>query len=321
MNVGGRAIERVAVVGTGFIGLGWSIVFARAGLEVRAFDADTVQLERFGERLKEAIALLQRVNWVAEAEIVRVVDRIQCLTDLEDALAGVQYVQESVPEDLERKQAVFEELDRRLPSDVVIGSSTSGLPMTRIAQRARHPERCVVVHPTNPPHIVPLVEIVPGERTAPDTTDFVRDLMEAVGQSPIVCRREIAGFVLNRLQFALEREAFYLAREGVASVADIDRAVSDGLGLRWALLGPFAVEETNAESIRDDLTKFEAAIRILFGDVCRPFDGPTPADIDRAEEGVREIMGHQTHDDLMAYRDELVLRIRRLKAGWTRPAG
>jgi 3-hydroxyacyl-CoA dehydrogenase len=188
--------------------------------------------------------------------------------------------------------------------------------MTSMAEGTRHPERCVVVHPTNPPHIVPLVEIVPGARTTPETVRFARALMEAAGQSPIVCRKEVLGFVLNRLQFALEREAFALARAGVASVADIDRTVSEGLGLRWALIGPFLVEETNAGSIREDLTKFGAAIEELFDDVCAPFDGLRDEDIDRAEEGVRELLRGRGHDDLIAYRDELVLRTRAMKAAW-----
>jgi 3-hydroxyacyl-CoA dehydrogenase len=306
----------VAVVGTGFVGFGWTVVFARAGLEVRAHDADVEQLERLKERVAAAVALLERAGWPADDGIP---DRVRYFTDLDEALTGAGYVQESVPEDVAQKQAVFAEVDRRAPQSVVIGSSTSGIPMTTIAKYVRHPERCVVAHPTNPPHIVPLVEIVPGERTDPSAIEFARDLMESVGQCPIVCRKEIAGFVLNRLQFALEREAFYLAREGVASVADIDRAVSDGLGLRWALMGPFLVEETNAESVRDDLEKFGSAIQDLFEGVCRPFEPFTSRDIDRAEEGVHELIGDRTHDDLVAYRDELILRIRAMKEGWRAP--
>jgi 3-hydroxyacyl-CoA dehydrogenase len=316
VEIAGRALEQVAVIGTGFVGFGWTVVFARAGLEVRAHDADAGQLERLKERVADATTHLEQVGWPAGPDGGRIPERVRYFTDLDEALSGAGYVQESVPEDVVHKQAVFAEIDGRAPESVVIGSSTSGIPMTTIAKRVRHPERCVVVHPTNPPHIVPLVEIVPGERTAPTAVEFTRDLMVAVGQRPIVCRKEIAGFVLNRLQFALEREAFYLAREGVASVADIDRAVSDGLGLRWALLGPFLVEETNAESVRDDLEKFGPAIEDLFKGVCRPFAPLSARDIDRAEEGARELMADRTHDELIAYRDALVLRIRAMKDEW-----
>jgi len=296
--------------------MGWAIVFARAGLTVHAHDADAAALGQLPDRIARATALMERSGWLDAGGRAALLGRVRCCADLEGALAGVQYVQESVPEDLALKRAAMEELDRRLSPEVIVGSSTSGIPMTPMAQRTRYPERCVVVHPTNPPHIVPLVEIVPGERTAPDTVRFARALMEACGQSPIVCRKEVPGFVLNRLQFALEREAFLLARMGVASVADIDRAVSEGLGLRWALIGPFLVEETNAGSIRDDLTKFGAAIDELFTEVCGPFDGLRDEDIDRAEEGVRELMAGRSHDDLVAFRDEVVLRLRALKPVW-----
>jgi 3-hydroxyacyl-CoA dehydrogenase len=316
MNIENRSVERVAIVGTGYIGMGWAIVFAHAGLTVLAHDADAAALARLPGRIAQAAARMEGAGWLRPEEAASLRERITCCAAPDEALAGIQYVQESVPEDLALKQAAIELLDRRLPPDVVIGSSTSGIPMTSMARNTRHPERCVVVHPTNPPHIVPLVEIVPGERTAPETVTFARALMEAIGQSPIVCWKEVPGFVLNRLQFALEREAFALARAGVASVADIDLTVSDGLGLRWALIGPFLVEETNANNIRDDLTKFGAAIDELFAEVCGPFDGLRDEDIGRAEDGVRELMRGRGHDELIAYRDELVLRIRALKEAW-----
>ncbi|HEV3312731.1 MAG TPA: 3-hydroxyacyl-CoA dehydrogenase NAD-binding domain-containing protein [Chloroflexota bacterium] len=316
MNIVGKEIDRIAVVGTGLIGLGWSIVFARSGIETRACDPDQAQLDLLNSRLFGSLATMRKAGWIADPEIEATVARIHMSTDIAVALDGVGYVQECVPERLELKQEVFTELDQRLPAEVVIGSSTSAIPMSHIAQNTQHPERCVVVHPTNPPHVAPLVEIVPGELTTPETVEFARRLMEAVGQCPIICRKEIPGFVLNRLQFALEREAFYLAREGVASVADIDRVVSEGLGLRWALLGPFLVEETNGADVRDDLTRFSLAIDGLMAQVCKPFDKLTSDDVDRVEAGVHELMGDLSHDDLLAYRDELVLTLRRLKAAW-----
>jgi 3-hydroxyacyl-CoA dehydrogenase len=313
VTVRGREVDSIAVIGTGFIGMGWAITFARAGITVRAHDSDPAALAQLPSRVERATARMERAGWINASAGNALRERIRCCEALDETLNSVQYAQESVPEDLALKQATLHQLDRRLPPEVIIGSSTSGLPMTRIAEHTSHPERCVVAHPTNPPHIVPLVEIVPGERTAAETTTFVRALMEAIGQSPIVCHKEVPGFVLNRLQMALEREAFALARAGVASVADIDRTISEGLGLRWSLLGPFLVEETNANDIRDDLTKFGPALNELFADVCGPFGGLGPDDVDRAEEGVRELMSGRSHDDLIAYRDELVLRIRALK--------
>src|SRR5439155_10119102 len=141
------------------------------------------------------------------------------------------------------------------------------------ASETERPERCVVAHPTNPPDVVPLVEVVPGRRTSPATVRAAVDFLRRVGQTPMVCRKEIYGFVLNRLQTALLREALHLHREGVAGAADIDRVVTDGLALRWAFLGPFAVEHTNAASIEEDLTKFGPVIRALFDSLGDDYDG------------------------------------------------
>lgn len=316
-----EGVETVAVVGGGTIGLSWTLVFVRAGLRVRLLETDSRQLDSFPHRFQAACATLERADaWDGGPD--RLTERIAFCSSVDEVLAGAQYVQECAPEDLGVKREVFRELDELAGEQVVLGSSTSAHPMTQIAAAtARHPERCLVVHPTNPPHIVPLVELVPGEATADDVVDHVRRFMLALGQTPILCRHEIFGFVLNRLQFALEREAFFLARRGVASIEDIDKCVSDGLGLRWALLGPFAVEETNGDDIEDDLRKFNAGMRALMADVCQPFDGPDEDDIQRAVDGVRYVLRDRTHDELLSYRDEAVLAIRRLKAGRSGTAG
>jgi 3-hydroxyacyl-CoA dehydrogenase len=313
----GARVDRIAVVGGGLIGLGWAIVFARAGIDVAVHDSIPGQEGVFRNRLRHSLESMRRAGVVSSKAAPAIRKRIAWHAGLERALDGAGYVQECTPESIAGKQRVFAELDARIGPEVVLGSSTSTIPMTTIAQDVAHAERCVVVHPTNPPHVVPLVEIVPGERTAAEVVTFAAELMRRVGQSPIVCRREIPGFVLNRLQFALEREAFHLAREGIASVADVDRAVSEGLGMRWALMGPFLVEESNAASIREDLTKFAPAIDDLMAQVCRPFAPLTGSDIDLAERGVAELMGERSHDQLLAFRDELILRLRALKSAWT----
>ena len=321
MSTAAESVKRVCLVGTGFIGLGWAVVFSRAGIEVRAYDRDPEQLDKLRSRLAQAFGLLERTGWLQSNAGQRSLDHVTYHNSLPDALDEAEYVQESVPERLDSKRGAFEEIDRLVAPSVVIGSSSSAIPISDIASETRHPERCLVVHPTNPPHIVPLVEIVPGRRTADSASDMVRDLMIRVGQSPVLCRREVPGFILNRLQFALEREAFCLAREGVASVADIDRTVSDGLGLRWALMGPFLVEETNATSIRDDLEKFGVTIQDLFESVCQPLAPLNDRDIERAERGVRELMDGRSHDDLLAFRDVGVMKIRGVKASLQNRAG
>jgi 3-hydroxyacyl-CoA dehydrogenase len=280
-------VHTVACVGAGTIGAGWAVVFARAGLEVRVFDPDPRRLER-----------------------LEVDGHVVSCTELEVALAGAAYVQESVPEQLELKRATFAELDRRTPPEVVLASSASALPMTAVAAGLAHPERCLVVHPFNPPYVLPLDEIVPGEQTSPAVTEGVRAFMTSVGQRPIVCRKEVPGFVGNRLQMALLREALYLHREGVATVADIDSCLTDGLGLRWALLGPFAVEHTNAESIRDDLGKYREPIRELFVSLYDGSDLLAEGEVEAIIEEVEHAYAATPHAELTAWRDRKLLELR-----------
>jgi L-gulonate 3-dehydrogenase len=303
-------VRAVCCVGAGTIGASWALVFARAGVETRVYDADPAQLAAAAARLDAGARFLAEVRGV-NAGALRAC--LHVVNDLERALDGAAYVQECVPERLDLKRAVFAELDRLCPPDVVLGSSASAIPMSRIAAGLARPGRAVIVHPTNPPHLVPLVEVVPGERTDPAVAQAAYAFMERIGQRPILCRKEIFGFVLNRIQMALFREALYLHREGVASIADIDRCVTDGLGLRWAFLGPFGVEHTNAPSIEEDLRKFAEPIRSIFAALHNGDDLLDDEGIDRIAAEVEEGLGHRPHDELTAWRDRMILELRALK--------
>jgi L-gulonate 3-dehydrogenase len=304
--------DPVAVLGTGTIGRSWAIVFARAGHRVRMYDELPGRADAALEDVADGLDLLAKHDWLAERP-AEVLERVEASATLEDACAGVSYVQESIPERLDAKRGIFAALDELCPGDVVLASSASALPMSEIATGLAGAERCLVAHPTNPPHLVPLVELVPGRLTSAEVVERARLLLSRAGQRPIVCRKEVPGFVLNRLQMALFQEALFLAREQVATVADIDACVTDGLALRWAFLGPYLVEETNGESITEDLEKFGDAMRQLFRELARDLDGPAERDIELAREGVRELLGSRTHDDVKTYRDEMVLRLRRLR--------
>lgn len=303
----------VALVGVGTIGRSWAIVFARAGIETRVFDAEPEARASFAATFDSVLDREQEAGMVSSEAREAIRAHVRSCESLEKAVEGVRYVQESVPEDLEAKRSVFASLDALTPPETVLASSASTFPMTEIAAATRRPERCVVVHPTNPPHLVPLVEIAPGERTAPEVADAAHAFMAALGQSPVRVRKEWFGFVLNRLQFALAREAFWLAKEGIASIADIDRCVSDGLGLRWAFLGPFGVEATNAGGVEEDLTKFRDGIRALMADVCRPYDGLDDDEIVSIADGVGEMFAGAAHADVVAYRDRMLAALRKLK--------
>jgi 3-hydroxyacyl-CoA dehydrogenase len=165
-------------------------------------------------------------------------DRLRFVTDPAEAARGAQFIQENGPEREDLKRALFAALDRAAASDAIIASSSSGLLMSRLQEACTHPERCVIGHPFNPPHLIPLVEVVGGSRTSQATIDRAMAFYAAIGKRPIHIRKEVKGHVANRLQAALWREAVHLVAEGVASVGDIDAAIASGPGLRWAQMGP-----------------------------------------------------------------------------------
>lgn len=223
---------KIAIVGCGVVGSSWSLVFARAGHDLAIYDRTPAAAEA-------ALAFVR----AADAALA---DRCRIATSLADALDGADYVQESAPERLPIKQALYREMDALLWPATIVGSSTSGFPASVFTEGLANAARCLVAHPINPPHLIPLVELIPAPWTTPETLDFTRTLMAGVGQSPITLTREINGFVVNRLQSALLGEAFRLVEDGICTPAEVDAAVADGLGLRWCFMGPFATIDLNA---------------------------------------------------------------------------
>ncbi|MFT4148577.1 MAG: 3-hydroxyacyl-CoA dehydrogenase [Paracoccaceae bacterium] len=223
---------KIAIIGCGVVGSSWALVFSRAGHQVAIHDPSRAAAEA-------ALAFVVAADPAAGA-------LCHVAADLAAALSGAGYVQESAPERLAIKQALYREMDGLLDVGTIVGSSTSGFPASGFTEGLTHAARCLVAHPINPPHLIPLVELIPAPWTAPDTLDFVRGLMRELGQSPITLTREINGFVVNRLQSALLGEAFRLVEDGICTPAEVDAAVADGLGLRWAFMGPFATIDLNA---------------------------------------------------------------------------
>ncbi|MFB9834388.1 3-hydroxyacyl-CoA dehydrogenase [Actinoallomurus acaciae] len=231
----------VAVVGAGSIGVAWAIVFARAGHRVALYDLDAGRVAAARPEVERRLAELAGFG-LADAEAL---DLVTATADLGEALAGAAYVQECVVESLEVKRELFAELDRRTGPEVVLASSTSMIPCSRFADALPGRARCLVVHPGNPPYLLPIAELAPAPFTAPDTVEHARELLSAAGMVPVLVGRENEGFIFNRLQGALLREAYCLVRDGVATPADIDLVVGSGLGRRWSVLGPFATAELN----------------------------------------------------------------------------
>jgi 3-hydroxyacyl-CoA dehydrogenase len=236
---------KVAIVGAGLVGGGWAIAFARAGYDVALFDAMPGAAEKARGSLLEQLVTLAEAGMLADAPET-VGARMRIAADLADALDGVGYVQESVLEVVDVKRSVFAQMEPHLPPDAMVGSSSSGMPASLYTDHVNYRDRCLLAHPVNPPYLIPVVELVPAPWTAPTTLSAVRELMERIGQAPVTLTREIDGFVLNRLQAVLLMEAWRLVESGVATVQDIDLTISQGLGLRWAFMGPFETIDLNA---------------------------------------------------------------------------
>jgi carnitine 3-dehydrogenase len=235
--------HRVAIIGSGAIGASWSALFAARGFDVCATDPrpdfeDDLRLsiDRYWESL-------DRQGLVVDGASP---GTVTTATSASEACEGATFVQENAPERLDLKLALYEELDAATEPSVVIASSSSGLMPTDLQKGClNHPERVLIGHPFNPPHLVPLVEVVGGQATSPEAIATAMEMYASIGKSPIHIRAELPGHVTNRLQAALWREAYWLVEQGVVSVAEVDQAISSGPGLRWALLGPFATQHVS----------------------------------------------------------------------------
>ncbi len=227
-------IESVGLLGAGVIGAGWAAHFLRLGFDVVAYDPAPEGPEAARQLVAAAWPTMENLGLAPGADP----ERLHFAPSLAAMAASVQVVQESGPENLETKIAAFAELDAAAAPDVVLLSSTSGLAMSDIQVRCRHPERTVVGHPFNPPYLIPLVEVVGGKETAPEALAWAGKFYRAGGKHVLELAREDPGFVANRLQEALWREALHMVAAGEASVAEIDAAITEGPGLRWAAMGP-----------------------------------------------------------------------------------
>jgi L-gulonate 3-dehydrogenase len=234
----------VAIVGTGLIGRSWAVLFARSGWDVRLSDPNPEVVESAPRLIREALHDLAAHGLVENP--AGAAERVRTARSLSEALEGADFVQENGPERLEAKRAIFAALDGMAPQGAILASSTSAIVSSLFTESLPGRARCLVAHPVNPPHLVPVVELCGAPWTDPAVVARARSIYESLGQAPITVHREIDGFVLNRLQAALLAEAFRLVGEGVVDPRDLDRTVKDGLGLRWAFMGPFQTIELNA---------------------------------------------------------------------------
>jgi len=313
------AISKVALVGTGVIGRSWIQVFIRAGCQAALYDREPAQIEKALAWVEQDLEQDVQEGWIDSQEASARRDRIEVPGSLEEALSGAGYIQESGPERTDLKRQVFEEIDRIAEPDAILASSTSSLNMTEITSDLPGAHRCIVAHPFNPPHMIPVVEIVPGDRTDPGKVEAAYTFLSSVGQKPVTMKFHLTGFLGNRMQVALIREALNLVKSGAADIDAIDAVVSDGLGLRWALMGPFGVASTNADTgVREYYTRYQQTYIDLMDALA-----PTPAfDAELIEEigkATDEMFADTSLGDVRRWRDQMIRKLVRLKQETPQP--
>ncbi|GAA2082492.1 3-hydroxyacyl-CoA dehydrogenase [Actinomadura alba] len=302
----------VAIVGAGSIGAAWAIVFARAGHRVALHDTDADRAATALAEIESRLAELAGFGLV-EGDVAAVLGRVRVAADLGEALEDAVYVQECVVESREVKRELFAELDRRTGPDAVLASSTSMIPCSEFAVELPGRARCLVVHPGNPPYLLPVAELAPAPFTAPETIARARALLSAAGMVPVLVGGENEGFIFNRLQGALLREAYCLVRDGVASPADVDLVVSAGLGRRWAVLGPFATAELNTRGGIERHALLLGPAYARMGAERGQDDPWTPDLVARVASSVHESLPAEEWAEHVSRRDRALMRLERAR--------
>ena len=257
--------KKVAVIGCGLIGQSWAISFLSAGFDVSLFDPLEGVTALAKEKIKAKLSDLQNFGILDNKNWSDYGNKIHLAPDLSEAVEGCFYVQESGPEDLDIKKELTTKIDAATADNIPIASSTSGIPASLYASGVKGQYRCLVAHPINPPHLIPAVEIVPAPFTSETIIQVVKEVIVSIDKKPLELKREIPGFVVNRLQGALLSEAFNLIKKDIASAEDIDKAVSEGLGLRWSFMGPFQTIHLNApEGISGYVERYEKMYGEMF---------------------------------------------------------
>lgn len=299
------AVSRVTSIGAGPIGGGWTAHFLARGYDVTAYLHDPAEAPAFQAILRTAWASLTDLGLAPGASL----DRLRVVTDMAEALDGAEFVQESAPERLEIKQALYEQMGAILPANVVIGSSTSGLMMSDIQATCATPERCVIGHPFNPPYLLPLVEIVGGRQTAPEAVTWAGTFYEAAGKAPLLMKKEIPGFVATRLQEALWREALHMVANGEATPEDIDIALMNGPAPRMVAQGQCMAFHVacGAGGMATNLDQFGPALKLPWTRLDAP---ELTKDLrDRMVDGCNALAGDRHFEDMAAQRDREIVAV------------
>jgi len=302
-------MSKVAIIGAGLIGRAWAITFARGGYSVSLFDQDSAAVDKalgFIDSVLDDLNSNDLLNG-HRPEAVRL--RIAKAGSLKAALADAVHAQENAPEDLAIKKKLYAELDAAAAPQTVLSSSTSALLPSHIFEGLPGARRCLVVHPINPPYLIPAVEVVPSPWTDPEVVARTADFMRKAGQAPIVMKREIDGFVMNRMQGALLEEAFRMVADGYASVEDIDIGLREGLALRWSFMGPFETIDLNAPGgVGDYVRRYQQIYERLFPSMQRRVDWAGKV-LETVERDRREKLAEKHLGDRARWRDRRLMAL------------
>jgi 3-hydroxyacyl-CoA dehydrogenase len=302
-------MTKVAIIGAGFVGRAWAIAFARAGNTVALWDQDAEAPLRALDFIRTVLPDLKANDLLRSRSPEAVLANLHVEKDLSAALVGATHIQENTPEDLEMKKAVFAKLDQAASPEAVIASSTSAILPSLFTKDLPGRGRCLVVHPINPPYLIPATEVVPAPWTSERVIEQTRDFLVSVGQTPIVMKRELDGFIMNRLQGALLEEAFRLVADGHASIEDVDAGIRDGLALRWSFMGPFETIDLNAPGgVRDYVARYQDIYENIFPSTRRRVDWAGPV-LEVVERERRERLPEADLAKRQAWRDKRLMAL------------
>ena len=304
-------MKNIGVIGGGLIGASWAAIFSKSGFNVFVYDPYPDVFDTYESRVTSFLEELKTIDETINVE--ESLNRINANVTIEDLCSNVEYIQESAPEILSVKQELFAKLDNLAPEEVVIGSSSSAMPISSITQNLKGQHRCIITHPANPPHLIPCVEICPGENTSNRTIEKTKEIFTASGASIVNVKKEIDGFILNRLQGALLNEAMRLFSDGYASSDEIDATIRDGLGLRWAFMGPFETIDLNAPGgIKDYISRYGPIFVEMAKNQTKIPDWSEEAG-KKLELERRKILGHEELEDRAKKRNQLLKTLRKVK--------
>jgi 3-hydroxypropionate dehydrogenase (NADP+) len=309
----GADIFRVACVGAGLIGQEWATLFSSKGMDVVLQDLSETVLEKSIRGIRLTLQFLETSNLLQKGDAEAALKRVKISRVIGEAVCQADYVQESVPDDYDLKKQVFKEMDAAAPDRAVLASSSSGLLMTEIQKVTARPGRCVLVHPVLPLYLIPLVEIAGGEQTSRETVVAAYNFMKKLGKTPVLLKREVPGYIVNRFQAALLREAIDLVDKDVASVEDVDKAFCMGIGLRDPIIGPFLRIHLAGGGVERFIKNFSQSYHHRWKTM-ETWTSIPPSAAEKIVRSVREmgIVRKKTLEEIENWRDEMLVKLLKL---------